>query len=136
MTSLLSGVGMLAVRPQPLRRASGRQPFYSLIKSRPSVKCPAILQLAGLPRATLFVRLMRWMALWVRVIDRGGIQFRILNKSRGPAVRGPRAQADRKLYREAMQVELQSQDNLSIRAGAVEDLLFGPDGNVFRGLSA
>ncbi len=65
-----------------------------------------------------------------RVIDRGGIQFRILNKSRGPAVRGPRAQADRKLYREAMQVELQSQDNLSIRAGAVEDLLFGPDGNV------
>jgi len=65
-----------------------------------------------------------------RVIDRGGIQFRILNKSRGPAVRGPRAQADRKLYREAMQAELQNQDNLSIRAGAVEDLLFGSDGAV------
>jgi tRNA uridine 5-carboxymethylaminomethyl modification enzyme len=65
-----------------------------------------------------------------RVIDRGGIQFRILNKSRGPAVRGPRAQADRKLYREAMQAELRGQENLSIRAGAVEDLLFGKDGAV------
>jgi len=65
-----------------------------------------------------------------RVIDRGGIQFRILNKSRGPAVRGPRAQADRKLYREAMQAELRGQDNLSIRAGAVEDMKFGADGAV------
>ena len=65
-----------------------------------------------------------------RVIDRGGIQFRVLNKSRGPAVRGPRAQADRKLYREAMQDELRGQENLSIRAGAVEDLKFGADGAV------
>ena len=65
-----------------------------------------------------------------RVIDRGGIQFRVLNKSRGPAVRGPRAQADRKLYREAMQNELRGQENLSIRAGAVEDLKFGADGAV------
>jgi tRNA uridine 5-carboxymethylaminomethyl modification enzyme len=65
-----------------------------------------------------------------RVIDRGGIQFRVLNKSRGPAVRGPRAQADRNLYREAMQDELRGQDNLSIRAGAVEDLKFGADGAV------
>jgi len=65
-----------------------------------------------------------------RVIDRGGIQFRVLNKSRGPAVRGPRAQADRKLYREAMQDELRGQENLSICAGAVEDLKFGADGAV------
>ncbi|NKB20342.1 MAG: tRNA uridine-5-carboxymethylaminomethyl(34) synthesis enzyme MnmG [Alphaproteobacteria bacterium] len=65
-----------------------------------------------------------------RVIDRGGIQFRILNKSRGPAVRGPRAQADRKLYREAMQAELGEQQNLDICAGAVEDLLFDADGAV------
>ena len=65
-----------------------------------------------------------------RVIDRGGIQFRVLNKSRGPAVRGPRAQADRKLYREAMQDELRGQENLSIFAGAVEDLKFGADGAV------
>ena len=44
--------------------------------------------------------------LMARVADRGGIQFRVLNRRKGPAVRGPRAQADRKLYREAMQAEL------------------------------
>lgn len=58
-----------------------------------------------------------------RVIDRSGIQFRMLNRSKGPAVRGPRAQADRKLYREAMQKELAEIDNLDIAEMAVEDLL-------------
>ncbi|HEY0836438.1 MAG TPA: tRNA uridine-5-carboxymethylaminomethyl(34) synthesis enzyme MnmG [Azospirillum sp.] len=57
-----------------------------------------------------------------RVIDRAGIQFRILNRSKGPAVRGPRAQADRKLYRAAMQAALAEQANLSIEAGGAEDL--------------
>jgi tRNA uridine 5-carboxymethylaminomethyl modification enzyme len=57
-----------------------------------------------------------------RAIDRAGIQFRILNRSKGPAVRGPRAQADRKLYRRAMQAILADQPNLSIRADAAEDL--------------
>ena len=57
-----------------------------------------------------------------RVIDRAGIQFRVLNKRKGPAVQGPRAQADRKLYRNAMQAALAAQPNLDIREGAVEDL--------------
>jgi len=65
-----------------------------------------------------------------RVADAAGIQFRLLNRSKGPAVRGPRAQADRKLYRQAMQETLQNQPNLTIHAIAVEDLIFGVDKEV------
>src|SRR6266581_4640894 len=63
-----------------------------------------------------------------RAIDRAGIQFRTLNLSKGPAVRGPRAQADRKLYRGAMQALLAEQDNLEIRADAVADVLLDTRG--------
>lgn len=65
-----------------------------------------------------------------RVADAAGIQFRVLNQSKGPAVRGPRAQADRKLYRQAMQALLFSQPNLTIRAFSVEDLLRAEDGSI------
>jgi tRNA uridine 5-carboxymethylaminomethyl modification enzyme len=58
-----------------------------------------------------------------RVTDIAGIQFRMLNRSKGPAVRGPRAQADRKLYRNAMQHELSNQANLTIIEGAVHGLV-------------
>src|SRR6201992_82607 len=58
-----------------------------------------------------------------RVADAAGIQFRLLNRRKGPAVRGPRAQADRKLYRQAMQDALTAQPNLSIREGAAEDVI-------------
>ena len=58
-----------------------------------------------------------------RAIDRAGIQFRILNRSKGPAVQGPRAQADRKLYRKAVQDLLAEQPGLEIEADAVEDLI-------------
>lgn len=58
-----------------------------------------------------------------RVADASGIQFRLLNRSKGPAVRGPRTQSDRKLYREAMQVALAGTANLEIIAAPVEDLI-------------
>ncbi|HMN51160.1 MAG TPA: tRNA uridine-5-carboxymethylaminomethyl(34) synthesis enzyme MnmG [Xanthobacteraceae bacterium] len=58
-----------------------------------------------------------------RVADAAGIQFRVLNKRKGPAVRGPRAQADRKLYAAAMQRALTAQGNLTIIEGEVDDLV-------------
>lgn len=65
-----------------------------------------------------------------RAIDRAGIQFRMLNRSKGPAVRGPRAQADRKLYREAVQDILANQENLTILEGGVEDLIIDANNRV------
>src|SRR6201986_436564 len=76
-----------------------------------------------------------------RGADKAGIQFRLLNRSRGPAVRGPRAQIDRKLYRQAMQAALHEQQNLELIADAVEDLVIergrvagviGASGRIYR----
>ncbi len=58
-----------------------------------------------------------------RVADVGGIQFRMLNRRKGPAVRGPRAQADRKLYAQAMQAAIQATANLSVVEGEADELL-------------
>ena len=58
-----------------------------------------------------------------RVADKAGIQFRLLNRRKGPAVQGPRAQADRKIYQREMLAEMESQDNLTIIEGEVVDFL-------------
>src|SRR6185436_18997115 len=63
-----------------------------------------------------------------RAIDRAGIQFRTLNLSKGPAVRGPRAQADRKLYRHAVQALLAEQADLVVREHLVADILLDSTG--------
>ena len=65
-----------------------------------------------------------------RAIDRGGIQFRMLNRTKGPAVWGPRAQADRKLYRQTIRDLLSEQDNLEILGAAVDDLTLDGEGRV------
>lgn len=65
-----------------------------------------------------------------RVADQAGIHFKLLNRSKGPAVRGPRAQCDRRLYREAMQAALAAQADLTIREAAVDDIEIGADGRL------
>ena len=80
---------------------------------------PAI---GGLAKGTLVREVDALDGLMGRIADDAGIQFRVLNRSKGPAVRGPRAQQDRALYRAAMQAALDAQPNLAIREGTVEDL--------------
>ncbi len=81
---------------------------------------PAI---GGLAKGQLVREIDAMDGLMGRAIDRGGIQFRILNRSKGPAVQGPRAQADRKLYRRAMRSLLDETANLTLREGSAEDLV-------------
>jgi tRNA uridine 5-carboxymethylaminomethyl modification enzyme len=81
---------------------------------------PAI---GGLGKGHLVREIDALDGLMGRLADRAGIQFRLLNRSKGAAVRGPRSQIDRRLYREAMQAELAATPNLDIVAEAVEDLI-------------
>src|SRR6185312_15386910 len=80
---------------------------------------PAI---GGLGKGHLVREIDALDGLMGRVADAAGIQFRLLNRSKGPAVHGPRTQADRKLYRQTMQAEIAAIPGLDVIEGGVEDL--------------
>jgi tRNA uridine 5-carboxymethylaminomethyl modification enzyme len=81
---------------------------------------PAI---GGLGKGHLVREIDALDGLMGRVADKGGIQFRVLNRRKGPAVRGPRTQADRKLYAQAMQAEIAATENLTVIETEVDDLI-------------
>lgn len=85
---------------------------------------PAI---GGLGKGHLVREIDALDGLMALAADRSGIQFRVLNRRKGPAVRGPRTQSDRKLYRNAVQALLGVQENLTIIAGEVADLIIDED---------
>ncbi|PFH56303.1 hypothetical protein XA68_16760 [Ophiocordyceps unilateralis] len=90
--------------------------------------CSCNPSFGGIGKGTMIREIDALDGLAAKVIDKAGVQFHVLNRSKGPAVWGPRAQIDRKLFMKHMRGELERYSNLSIVLGAVSDLVL-EDGN-------
>ena len=127
---------MLAAKPPRRAREWAPAPSCSRTSAKPSGPCRATRRSVVSAAAISCAKSMPWMALMGRAIDRAGIQFRVLNRSKGPAVRGPRAQADRSLYRKAIVTLLEQMPGLSIVTSTVEDLIIDRAGRAAGVVSA
>src|SRR6201990_3095353 len=114
---------MPAARPpaRPHGWAPGRRRSPTRFATIGAMSCnPAI---GGLGKGHLVREVDALDGLMGRVADAGGIQFRVLNRRKGPGVRGPRAQADRKLYATAMQAAIRETANLTVIEGEADELI-------------
>jgi len=124
------GGGMPAAKPP--RRPPGWGARTLLLTQRRDtigeMSCnPAI---GGIGKGHLVREIDAFDGLMGRAADRAGIHFKLLNRSKGPAVRGPRAQADRARYRRAIQDLLAEQAGLQVHEATVDDFLIAPDGSL------
>ena len=107
-------------QPRP-RMGADTALFMQRLEKIGAMSCnPAI---GGMGKGHLVREVDALDGLMGRVADAGGIQFRVLNRRKGPAVRGPRAQADRKLYAAAMQRAIAEYPNLTAVAGEADDVI-------------
>ncbi|CAI2359251.1 unnamed protein product [Moneuplotes crassus] len=90
--------------------------------------------IGGIGKGTLVREIDALGGIMAKTADEGGIQFKVLNQSKGPAVHGPRCQQDRDLYKKAMLHAMQNTPNLSIVNGSVEDLIANKSTNTVEGI--